>query len=176
VADLPKRQPRASARLPTAETTPRALPGPPAHTRPRPRPCQPPATPTPPLPRPQKLPRLAELSLADGPADSPGKGSLLHEALGKDALEALARCSALASLDLSRRPLCEEAIAVLCRQLPRLQHLHLHDCPLYGADLCALERRFPHVTLHRRVAPPLDGTAGAMLPPRPESPCSGWVH
>jgi hypothetical protein len=108
--------------------------------------------------------------------DSYGKPAALHEALGKESLVALGRCSALTSLDLSRRPLCEDAIAALCRQLPRLAHLHLHDCPLYGADLAALERRFPRVALHRRVAPLADGAAGAMLLPRPGSPCAVWVR
>jgi hypothetical protein len=99
----------------------------------------------------------------DGPVDTFNKAPPLAEPLTQDGLLALGQCRSLTSLDLSRRPMCEEGIATLCRQLPRLQHLHLHDCPLYGVDLAKLERRFPWVVLHRRVAPPVDCNAGAML-------------
>jgi hypothetical protein len=72
----------------------------------------------------------------------------LQEPLQNNVVEQLASLTTLTSLDLSKRPVQEEQLVVLCEGLRRLSVLTIYGCPLAPAAVVGLQKQFPHLTIN----------------------------
>ncbi|KAL6752632.1 hypothetical protein V8C86DRAFT_2750953 [Haematococcus lacustris] len=84
-------------------------------------------------------------------------GSAAVEPVNPHAIEAMAEIQSLTSIDVSRRSVKEEHLAVLAERLPQLRTLFVVGCPVLYEQLQELHRRFPELVIHRKPVhdPPL---------------------
>ncbi len=102
---------------------------------------------TPAAPNPTTTPLPQDLDLSSDVFDVQLSES---ERLPAQLLGALCEMTHLTALDLSRRPAGEEQVDELLRRLPQLHTLTLHGVPIPVEAVARLERRYPHVNIHKR--------------------------